>query len=165
MAEFLVVPNEKSAGTVVNPILDERLEALLKKYDYNVTEVLDQCLNRTIMEICKRLSVTAPSLGKKERTVLNLKERRAEVEARKKGKELFEHDKQSYPIRPRWELVASHTARRSCITNIYLSKKFCVQQMMSVSRHKTETMFYKHVKLSLDEYADSVASAAVDELF
>ena len=159
------IKQEKTAGTVVIPILDERLEALLKKYDYNVHEVLDQSLNRTIKEICKRLSVTVPSLGKNERTVLNLKERRAEVEARKKGVELFEYDEQGFPIRPRWELVASHTARRSCITNMYLSKKFSVQQMMSVSGHKTETMFYKYVKLSLDEYADSVASAAVDGLF
>ena len=159
------IKQEKTAGTVVIPILDERLEALLKKYDYNVPEVLDQSLNRTIKEICKRLSVTVTSLGKKERTVLNLKERRAEVEARKKGVELYEYDEQGYPIRPRWELVASHTARRSCITNMYLSKKFSVQQMMSLSGHKTETMFYKYVKLSLDEYADSVASAAVDGLF
>lgn len=159
------IKQEKTAGIVVIPILDERLEALLKKYDYNVPEVLDQSLNRTIKEICKRLSVTVTSLGKKERTVLNLKERRAEVEARKKGVELYEYDEQGYPIRPRWELVASHTARRSCITNMYLSKKFSVQQMMSLSGHKSETMFYKYVKLSLDEYADSVASAAVDGLF
>ena len=48
---------------------------------------------------------------------------------------------------------------------MYLSQKFTVPQMMSVSGHKTETMFYKYVKLSLDEYADSVASAAVDGLF
>ena len=61
-----------------------------------------------------------------------------------------EYDEQGYPIRPRWELVASHTARRSCITNMYLSQKFTVPQMMSVSGHKTETMFYKYVKLSLD---------------
>ena len=159
------IKQEKTAGTVVIPILDERLESLLKKYDYNVPEVLDQSLNRTIKEICKRLSATVPSLGKKERTVLTLKERRAEVEARKKGVELFEYDEQGYPIRPRWELVASHTARRSCITNMYLSKKFSVPQMMSVSGNKTETMFYRYVKLSLDEYADSVASAAVDGLF
>ena len=97
--------------------------------------------------------------------MLTLKERRAEVEARKKGEELFEYDEQGFPIRPRWELVASHTARRSCITNMYLTEKYSAQQMMSVSGHKTETQLYKYVKLSLDEYADSVASAAVDGLF
>lgn len=159
------IKQEKTAGTVVVPIMDDRLETLLKKYDYNVPEILDQSLNRTIKDICKKLSGSVPSLGKKERTVLTLKERRAEAEARKKGIELFEYDEQGYPIRPRWELVASHTARRSCITNMYLSKKFTVPQMMSVSGHKTETMFYKYVRLSLDEYADNVASAAVDGLF
>lgn len=163
--DVIRIKQEKTDGTVVIPILDKRLEALLKKYDYNVPEVLDQSLNRTIKEICKRLSETVSSLGKKERTVLTLKERRAEVEARKKGEELFEYDEQGYPIRPRWELVASHTARRSCITNMYLTEKYSAQQMMSVSGHKTETQLYKYVKLSLDEYADSVASAAVDGLF
>ena len=159
------IKQEKTAGTVVIPIMDDRLETLLKKYDYNVPEILDQSLNRTIKDICRKLSETVPSLGKKERTVLTLKERRAEVEAKKKGEVLYEYDEQGNPIRPRWELVASHTARRSCITNMYLSKKFTVPQMMSVSGHKTETMFYKYVRLSLDEYADSVASAAVDGLF
>ncbi len=156
---------EKTAGTVVIPILDNRLETLLKKYDYNVPKIWDQNLNRTIKEICKKLAVTVPSLQKKERTMLTLKERRAEMEAKKKGVALYEYDEQGYPLKSRWELVASHTARRSCITNMYLSHKFTVPQMMSVSGHKTETMFYKYVKLSLDEYADSVASAAVDGLF
>ena len=159
------IKQEKTAGTVVIPIMDDRLETLLKKYDYNVPEILDQSLNRTIKDICRKLSETVPSLGKKEITVLTLKERRAEVEAKKKGEVLYEYDEQGNPIRPRWELVASHTARRSCITNMYLSHKFTVPQMMSVSGHKTETMFYKYVRLSLDEYADSVASAAVDGLF
>ena len=48
---------------------------------------------------------------------------------------------------------------------MYLSKKFTVPQMMSISGHKTEAMFYKYVKLSLDEYADTVADAARDGLF
>lgn len=156
---------EKTSGTVVIPIMDERLETLLKKYDYNVPRIYDQNLNRTIKGICKRLSESVPSLQKKERTVLTLKERRAEQEAKKNGVALYEYDEQGYPLKARWELVASHTARRSCITNMYLSHKFTVPQMMSVSGHKTETMFYKYVKLSLDEYADSVASAAVDGLF
>ncbi|MBR4917888.1 MAG: tyrosine-type recombinase/integrase [Bacteroidales bacterium] len=156
---------EKTAKVVVVPIMDDRLEVLLKKYDYNVPKIWDQNLNRTIKEICKNLSESVPSLQKKERTILTLKEKRAESNAQKKGKVLYEYDEQGYPLKPRWELVASHTARRSCITNMYLSKKFTIPQMMSVSGHKTEAMFFKYVKLSLDEYAESVASAAVDGLF
>ena len=156
---------EKTGKKVVIPIMDDRLEDLLKKYDYNIPRVLDQSLNRTIKEICKKLSESVPSLCKKERTVLTLKERNAEEIAKKKGKSLYEYDEYGYPIKPRWALVATHTARRSCITNMYLSKKFSVSQMMSVSGHQTEAMFKKYVKLSLDEYADCVADAAVDGLF
>ena len=78
---------------------------------------------------------------------------------------LFYYDEQGNPLKHRWEMVSSHTARRSCITNMYLSGKFTVPQMMSVSGHKTERIFYKYVKLSLDEYADEVAFAANDGLF
>lgn len=159
------ITQEKTGGTVVIPIMDERLETLLKKYDYNVPTLCDQSLNRAIKEICKQLSETVPTLKKKERTKLTLMERRAEEAARKEGVELFEYDEQGYPLKKRWEMVASHTARRSCITNMYLSKKFTVPQMMSISGHKTEAMFYKYVKLSLDEYADNVASVACDGLF
>ena len=154
---------EKTAGTVVIPILDERLETLLMKYDYNVPKISDQNLNRTIKEICRRLSETVPSLQKKERTVLTLKEKRAEEDAKKKKETLYEYDEQGYPLKARWELVASYTARRSCITNMYLSQRFSAQQMMSVSGHRSETQLYKYVKLSLDEYAESVASAAGED--
>ena len=127
--------------------------------------IRDQNLNRTIKKICKRLSESVPSLAKMERTKLTLEERRAEREAKKKGNALFEYDEQGYPIKPRWALVTTHTARRSCITNMYLSGKFTVAQMMAVSGHKKEAIFNHYVKLSLDEYADSVAIAAVDGLF
>ena len=154
----------KTGGNVVIPIMEE-LDVLLKKYDYNVPILHSQSLNRAIKQICKRLSKSVPSLQKKERTILTLKERRAEATAKKEGIALYEYDEQGYPLKSRWELVASHTARRSCITNMYLSKKLTIQQMMSISGHKTEAMFYKYVKLSLDEYADSVASDACDSLF
>lgn len=159
------ITQDKTGGKVVIPIMDERLETLLKKYDYNVPNLWGQSLNRTIKQICKQLSETIPSLKKKERTVLTLTERRAEKAAKKKGIALFEYDEQGYPLKQRWELVSSHTARRSCVTNMYLSKKFSVPQMMSISGHKTEAMFYKYVKLSLDEKADVLASAACDGLF
>ena len=106
-----------------------------------------------------------PSLAKYERTQLTLNERKSEIEALKNGEKLFEYDEQGFAIKHRYDLVSSHTARRSCITNMYLSKKFTTMQMMSISGHKTEAMFNNYVKLSLDEYADNVALAACDGLF
>lgn len=155
----------KTKANVVIPILDTKLETLLKKYNYNVPFLNDVVFNRYIKEICHKLSETMPSLAKKERTKLNKKELLREQEARKNNKELFEYDEQGFPIKPRWELVSSHTARRTAITNMFVSGKYTTTQMMYVSGHKKEKTFYNYIKLSRDEYADNIASVSSDGLF
>lgn len=155
----------KTKADVVIPILDPRLEILLKKYNYNVPCLNDVVFNRYIKEICHKLSKTTPSLATKERTKLNKKELLREQEARKNQKELFEYDERGFPIKQRWELVSSHTARRTAITNMFLSRKYTISQMMFVSGHKKEKTFYNYIKLSLEEYADNIASASTDGLF
>ncbi|MBD5194017.1 MAG: tyrosine-type recombinase/integrase [Bacteroidales bacterium] len=152
---------QKTQKPVVIPILNEELVALLEKYDYNAPDVCEQIINRYIKEICQELSETVPSLGVKVRTLLTKTER----EGMEKGRLTFEFDDEGYPVKPRYELVACHTARRTAITNMYLSQKFTTQQMMSVSGHKKEDTFKKYVRLSNDEKADEVARAAVDGLF
>lgn len=156
---------KKTKTTVIIPILDPRLENLLKKYDYNVPNLNDVVFNRYIKEICHRLSETVPSLATMERTILNKKEVAREKEEWKKGIKLFEYDKQGFPIKARWELVSSHTARRTAITNMFLSGNYTKAQMMYVSGHQKEKTFNDYIKLSLDELADNVASAAVGGLF
>lgn len=88
-----------------------------------------------------------------------------EKNAREKGVELFEYDKEGYVLKPRYLLVVSHTARRTCITLMYLSKSYTTAQMMTVSGHKKESTFKGYIKLSLDEFADDVASVSMDGLF
>ena len=155
----------KTKVKVVIPILDPRLETLLMKYNYNVPSLNDVVFNRYIKEVCCRLSETVPSLALMERTKLNKKEVIREQEARKDGKKLFEYDEQGYPIKPRWELVSSHTARRTAITNMFLSGKYTIGQMMYVSGHKKEKTFNSYIKLSLDEFADCVANVSEKGLF
>lgn len=155
----------KTKSPVTIPILDDNLIVLLKKYDYNVPKIWDVSMNRNIKNTLSRLSLTVPSLAKKERTFLTLPERRIEEEARKKGLKPFEYDSEGYPIKPRWEMVSLHTARRTFITNMYLSQKFSVEFMMKLSGHKKYDTFKKYVRLSLDEYADDIAKSADNCLF
>lgn len=86
-------------------------------------------------------------------TLLTMKEREKE----KQGLVSFERDNKGNVIKPRYELVSSHTARRSGITNLYLSGNFDTYQMMSISGHRDEKTFYEYIKLSSDEVADSIA--------
>ena len=71
-------------------------------------------------------------------------------------------------IVPRYDCVTTHTARRSGITNMYLSHKFTIVQMMHVSGHKTQKTFLDYIKLSSDEIADeidAIVNGAKEEVF
>ena len=137
----------------------------MKKYDYNVPKLWDVSLNRNIKNTLEVLSKSVPSLAKEERTILTLPEKRMEEEARRKGGELFKYDKEGFPIKARWEMVSLHTARRTFITNVYLSGKFSTEFMMKLSGHTKYDTFKRYVRLSLDEYADDIAKTAEHCLF
>ena len=154
-----------NTNIVINSKCATALIVLLKKYDYNVPKIRDVIINRYIKNTLERLSYSVPTLAKKERTMLTLSERRIEEEARKKGLEPFEYDEEGFPIKARWEMVSLHTARRTFITNVYLSGKFSVEFMMKLSGHKKYDTFKKYVRLSLDEYADDIAKQADNGLF
>ena len=159
------IVQKKTKSPVIIPILDDNLIVLLKKYDYNVPKIWDVSINRSIKNTLEILSHTVPSLAKKDRTILTLTERRMAEDARKKGYEIFEYDEEGYPIKHRWEMVSLHTARRTFITNVYLSGKFSVEFMMKLSGHKKYDTFKRYVRLSLDEYADDIAKSADNCLF
>lgn len=152
------IVQEKTGNDVVIPILNDNLLHIAEKYGYDIPKVNDVILNRYIKQILKELSSTVPSLARKERTLLTMKEREKE----KQGLVSFERDNKGYVIKPRYELVSSHTARRSGITNLYLSGNFDTYQMMSISGHKDEKTFYEYIKLSSDEVADSIAKKMIE---
>ena len=116
------------------------------------------CVNRYIKDICKELSENVPSLAMKMRTLLTKTER----DGMKSGKMTFEFDSEGIAVKPRYELISYHTARRTAITNMYLSGKFTTRQIMNISCHKKEETFLKYIRLSLDEKADDVVDAAAD---
>lgn len=147
------IVQEKTGNDVVIPILNDNLLHIAAKYGYDIPKINDVILNRYIKQILKELSSTVPSLARKERTLLTMKEREKE----KQGLVSFERDNKGNVIKPRYELVSSHTARRSGITNLYLSGNFDTYQMMSISGHRDEKTFYEYIKLSSDEVADSIA--------
>lgn len=147
------IVQEKTGNSVVIPILNDNLLNIAKKYDYEIPRVNDVVLNRYIKAILCELSDTVPTLARLERTVLTMKERAKE----ERGEVSFMRDPKGYVVKPRYDLVSSHTARRSGITNLYLTGLFDSFQMMSVSGHKDEKTFSEYIKLSSDEIADAIA--------
>ena len=53
----------------------------------------------------------------------------------------------------KWEMVSSHTARRSFATNEYLNGTSTLT-IMAVTGHRTEKAFLKYIKVSKKEEAE-----------
>lgn len=143
---------QKTHTEVKIPIMNPNLQAICEKYNYNLPSVVDVILNRYIKEILKDLSATVPSLAAKVLTKLTMKQKK-QVE---NGKLVVEHNAKGETVMPRYNCVTSHTARRSGITNMYLTHKYTILQMMHVSGHKTQKTFMDYIKLSSDEIADEI---------
>lgn len=122
---------EKTGESVIIPIKPE-LDLLLSKYDYTVPKIWDQKLNKHIKEVGK--------LAKIDETV--------ELEKTKGGLIVKE-------TRPKYDLIKTHTARRSGCTNMYKAGIPTIS-IMKISGHKTETEFLKYIKVSKEETAQNL---------
>lgn len=147
---------QKTHTEVKIPIMNPNLQAICEKYGYNLPSVVDVILNRYIKEILKELSETVPSLAVKVRTKLTMKQKKQEDD----GKIIVECNSKGEVMMPRYNCVTTHTARRSGITNMYLTHKYTILQMMHVSGHKTQKTFMDYIKLSSDEIADEIDAIA-----
>ena len=56
---------------------------------------------------------------------------------------------------PKYELISSHTARRSFCTNAY-KDNIPTLAIMAISGHKTEQAFLKYIKADSKEHAEKV---------
>jgi integrase len=107
------------------------VKSILKKYDYNLPKSrCNQYFNIAIKNICKKVGFTDPVLW--ERTV---------------GNKVVTKTKQ------KWEMISSHTARRSFATNMFLRKDIPVQRIMMVTGHKSDRSFMKYIRVTREENA------------
>ena len=139
-------------------MMNESLIAICEKYGYNIPKANEQVLNRYIKDILEDLSESVPTLKEKVPTNLTMKQKDA---LKKEGKEP-ETDLSGNVLLPCFKCVTSHTARRTGITNMYLSHKYDIVRMMHVSGHKTQKTVMDYIspacrfpckKLSSEEIA------------
>lgn len=111
-------------------------------------EVRIPIMNPNLKAICE-LAVKAP-------TKLTMKQKNNEAS----GKLTIKSNTKGEVVMSRYNCVTTHTARRSGITNMYLSHKYTIVQMMHISGHKTQKTFMDYIKLSSDEIADEIDAIA-----
>ena len=161
--DVIKIKQKKTGHEITIPVLNANLLEIAKKYDYNLPTVNDVVLNRYIKEICKELSASVPSLNDKVTTTLTLRDERLDSKsiAENHGP-IFSRDIHGRAVRPRYELVCSHTARRSCITNLYLSDILSDQDIMHISGHEDYKSYKKYLCMSGDKIAERIAQKVAE---
>lgn len=57
----------------------------------------------------------------------------------------------------KWELISSHTARRSAATNMYLTGRMKTLEIMKLTGHRSEQNFFRYIRLTADDTARSIS--------
>ena len=151
--QVIKLKQKKTGKTIVIPVLDDKLITIAEKYDYNLP-VLSSCvINKQIKLICKQLSLQVPSMAEEMPTVLT----KREIELEREGRISFKRNMLGQVIKPKYQMITSHTARRTGITLMYLTEKFDIIQMMHVSGHSNAETFKNYIRLSDEEIAEKIA--------
>ena len=57
----------------------------------------------------------------------------------------------------KWELISSHTARRSAATNMYLTGRMKTFEIMQLTGHTSERNFFRYIKVTSTQTATQIA--------
>ena len=127
---YIDLYQRKTGERVVIPI-HNTVKTILAKYNGSTPpKISDQKINMYIKEICK---------------LAGIKEQ-VEKQQTKGGEKIAN-------VAEKWQLVTSHTARRSFATNM-TKQGIPIQLIMKITGHKKESVFLKYVKLTAFEYAE-----------
>ena len=127
--QFIEMTTQKTGKKVTIPAKSEVRE-ILSRYDNELPKAIsNQKFNDYLKEIGRLAGLDEPTMMTRFRN----------------GK----RDDQTFP---KYELISTHTARRSFATNAYKAG-VPVKYIMTVTGHKTEKEFYKYVRIQPDEHA------------
>lgn len=114
---------------VVIPMIDY-VPGILKKYNYALPKIPSYIFNERVKELGQRAKL----------------KQKIEI-VRKRGKD---REKKVYE---KWEMISSHTCRRSFCTNMYLSG-FPAEELMLISGHKSPAAFMRYIKVDNQQAAN-----------
>ncbi len=125
----LHIEQQKTGGRVAVP-LHPIVLSIWQKYGKELPPVIsNQKFNQFIKEACMLAGIDTP-------------EQKSMTKGGVRQRETYK----------KYELVSSHTARRSFATNLYLSG-FPTLSIMQITGHRTETAFMKYIKVTPDQHA------------
>lgn len=127
---FIELKNKKTNIPVIIPILPQVEEILAKRNGKLPRKISDQKFNLYIKAVCKEAGIESIVEG---------------------GKMHPETKRKVYGKFPKWQLVSSHTCRRTFATIHY--GKLDTLTIMKITGHTTEKQFIDYIKITPREYA------------
>lgn len=128
--KLIYIEQEKTGSHVIIP-LHQVVEKILQKYEGVLPKSpSNQKFNKYIKEVCQLADICT-----------------------NQTKGITKGGKREIRYLLKYELVKSHTARRSFATNLYKSGLPAIT-IMQITGHKTEQAFLKYLKLTSEEYAE-----------
>jgi len=143
--EFIYKRTHKTKFPVIIPIHKHVKEILDKRNNNFPKRISDQKLNDYIKVVCEMAGITEIVEGAKI----------CPKEIEENGKKKIIHRKKDGKF-PKFELVTSHTCRRSFASNLY--GKLDTLTIMNITGHKTESQFLDYIKITPKEYANKLKS-------
>ncbi len=129
---YISIQQLKTDDSVVIPV-HKVVKDILKKRDGLPPAISNQKFNSYLKDICKSLPGFEDSVPK----VITKAGKKVTLNLRK------------------WEMISSHTARRSFATNEYLNGTPSIT-IMAITGHKTEKAFLKYIKVTPKEHAEKM---------
>ena len=130
--DFIEIKQKKTNKEVIIPI-HKTVKELLKKYNGKLPKpISNQKFNKYLKEVAKLAGIDEPF-----------------------KKTTYYYSKEITKEYKKYEIISSHTARRSFCTNAY-EKKIPIVTIMAISGHKTETQFLKYIKTTSREHAEKM---------
>jgi integrase len=130
ISEGFIHIRQKKTGTKVVIPLHPVVTAILNKYEGKLPEAIsNQKFNLALKSIAELAGINEPT-----------------------HKAITKGGVKISTAYKKWELVTTHTARRSFATNLYKSD-FPTLSIMAITGHKTEEAFLKYIKVAPDEHA------------
>lgn len=125
------------------PLKKEVAELLAKYNGVAPAKISNDKFNKYIQEVCKLVDSLQSNV------VIEVIENGKRVPLKKKN-DLGE----DVPVQ-KFDLVTSHTGRRSFATNEYILGDLSVREIMTATGHKTEKSFFKYIRMTPRDNAES----------
>ena len=132
----IIIKKTKKTGVTVHVPVHSYIKELLDKYDGELPKDISiQHFNRSIKTICKKIGLTDKVVF--TRTV---------------GHNVVTD---TYEM---WQVISSHTARRSAATNMYNSGRMKTLQIMLITGHTTEKNFFRYIKIGREKKKKNIST-------